>query len=410
MQKLTSLSRRSFAKLIGAGAATAVVRPNLAWAEAATPPSISAATSTIVRLNSNENPYGPSPLALKAMTDAFSLVWRYPDEHADALIDTLTKLHGVSREQIVLGDGSGEILKVCGSAFTGPMTNDAKPVELSKPTRGPALQFVPGRGKLVVADPTYEAIVNHARVNRAEVVKVPLDKNYAHDLPKMLAAADEGLIYICNPNNPTASITPKNELREFINKVSPNTMILIDEAYFHYADSPDYESVLPLVKDHPNLIVARTFSKVYGMAGLRCGYCVTQPETIRRMRPHLTWDSVNIMALAAANASLNDPDQVPNGRRLNTRTKQFVLEEIKKLGFEHIPSQANFMMIDVKQPVRSMIDSMSKLGVQVGRAFPALPNHMRVTIGKQAEMEAFMEAFRKAIAPESTNAKTSAGE
>ena len=395
MRKLTSLSRRNFAKLMGAGAATAVVRPGLGWAETAVPRSISAATSTIVRLNSNENPYGPSPLALKAMTDAFSLVWRYPDEHADALLDTLMKLHGVTREQIVLGDGSGEILKVCASAFTGPMTNDAKPVQLSKPTRGPALQFVPGRGKLIVADPTYEAIVNHARVNRAEVVKVPLSKNYAHDLPKMLAAAEEGLIYICNPNNPTASITPKNELREFINKVPPKTMILIDEAYFHYADSSDYESVLPLVKDHPNLIVARTFSKVYGMAGLRCGYCITQPETISRMRPHLTWDSVNIMGLAAANASLNDPDQVSHGRRLNTETKQFVLDEIKKLGFDHIPSQANFLMIDVKQPVRPLIDAMSKLNVQVGRAFPSLPNHMRVTIGKQDEMEAFMSAFKK---------------
>jgi histidinol-phosphate aminotransferase len=314
----------------------------------------------------------------------------------------LTKLHGVAREQLVLGDGSGEILKVCASAFTGPMTNDAKPIELSKPTRGPALLFVPGRGKLVVADPTYEAIVNHARVNRAEVVKVPLNKNYAHDLPKMLAAADEGLIYICNPNNPTASITPKNELREFINQIPPKTMILVDEAYFHYADSPDYESVIPLVKDHPNLIVARTFSKIYGMAGLRCGYCITQPETIKRMRPHLTWDSVNIMGLAAANASLNDPDQVTNGRRWNTRTRQFVLDEIKKLGFDHIPSQANFIMIDVKQPVRPLIESISKLGVQVGRAFPTLPNHMRVTIGKQAEMETFMSAFKKIAAPSST--------
>src|SRR6185369_6431198 len=217
MRNLTSLSRRSFAKLIGAGAATAVVRPSLAWAEAVARPSISAATSALVRLNSNENPYGPSSMALKAMTDAFSLVWRYPDEHADALVDTLTKLHGVTREQIVLGDGSGEILKVCAAAFTGPMTNEAKPVELSKPTRGPALQFVPGRGKLVVADPTYEAIVNHARVNRAEVVKVPLNRDFAHDLAKMLAATDEGLIYICNPNNPTASITPKNELADFIN-------------------------------------------------------------------------------------------------------------------------------------------------------------------------------------------------
>jgi histidinol-phosphate aminotransferase len=325
-------------------------------------------------------------------------VWRYPDEHADNLVDTLAKLHGVSPEQIVLGDGSGEILKVCASAFTGPMTGDAKPIELSKPTRGPALMFIPGRGKLVVADPTYEAIVNHARVNNAEVVKVPLNHKYAHDLPKMLAAADEGIIYICNPNNPTASITPKNELRDFINNTSPKTMILVDEAYFHYADSGDYESVIPLVKDHPNLIVARTFSKIYGMAGLRCGYCITQPETISKMRAHLTWDSVNILALAAANASLNDPDQVLNGRRLNTRTKQFVLAEINKLGFAHIPSQANFVMIDMKQPVRPLIESMNKFGVKVGRAFPTYPNHMRVTIGKQTEMEAFMSAFRKTIA------------
>lgn len=405
MRKLTSFSRRSFAKLIGVGAATAVVRPGLAWNASALPQSMVKAASTLVRLNSNENPNGPSPMALKAMTDAFSLVWRYPDEHADTLIDTLTKLHGVARDQIVLGDGSGEILKVCASAFTGPMTGDANPIELSKPTRGPALVYVPGRGKLVVADPTYEAIVNHARVNRAEVVKVPLNQNYAHDLAKMSGAAEEGLIYICNPNNPTASITPKNELRDFISKISPKTMILVDEAYFHYADSPDYESVIPLVKDHPNLIVARTFSKIYGMAGLRCGYCITQPETIRRMRPHLTWDSVNIMALAAANASLNDADQVPKGRRLNTETKQFVLGQIKKLGYEHIPSQANFVMIDMKQPVRPFIESMSKFGVQVGRAFPALPNHMRVTIGKPAEMEAFLTAFKKAGATQSTTTR-----
>ena len=403
MRNLTSLSRRSFAKLVGVGAATAVVHPGIAWTDPTGSRLISTAASTAVRLNSNENPYGPSPMAVKAMTDAFSLVWRYPDEHADALLETLTKLHGVTPEQIVLGDGSGEILKVCAEAFTGPMGNDTTPIELSKPTRGPALMFIPGRGKLIVADPTYEAIVNHARVNRAAVVKVPLNKNYAHDLPKMLAAADEGLIYICNPNNPTASITPGNELREFINKVSPKTMILVDEAYFHYADSPDYESVIPLVKDHPNLIVARTFSKVYAMAGLRCGYCITQPETIKRMRPHLTWDSVNIMALAAANASLSDSDQVSNGRRLNIKTRQFVLDEIKKLGFNHIPSQANFLMIDVKQPVRPLIDAMSKLNVQVGRAFPSLPNHMRVTIGKQDEMEAFMNAFRKvAVTPPAT--------
>jgi histidinol-phosphate aminotransferase len=134
------------------------------------------------------------------------------------------------------------------------------------------------------------------------------------------------------------------------------------------------------------------------MAGLRCGYCITQPATIQRMRPHLTWDSVNIMALAAAIASLNDPDQVPNGRRMNSETKQFVSDEIRKLGYEHIPSQANFIMIDMKRPVRPLIDAMNHAGVSVGRAFPALPNHMRVTIGKQNEMEAFLGAFRKTVA------------
>jgi len=401
VRNITSISRRSFTRLIGVGAATALVHPEIALS-AAIAPELLTAPGTLVRLNSNENPYGPSAMALRAMTDAFPLVCRYPDEYADNLIDAVAKLNQVTREQIVLGDGSGEILQVCASAFTGPMTNDAKPVELSKPTRGPALTFVPGRGKLVVADPTYEAIVNHARVNSAEVVKVPLNKAYAHDLPKMLATAEEGLVYICNPNNPTASITPKNDLREFISKAPAKTMILVDEAYFHYADSSDYESVIPLVKDHPNLIVARTFSKIYGMAGLRCGYCIAQAETIRRMRPHLTWDSVNIMALAAATASLNDPDQVPKGRRLNTLTRQFVSDEIKKLGFEQIPSQANFIMFDTKQPVHPLIDSMNQLGVRVGRAFAALPTHMRVTIGKQNEMETFLSAFKQTIAGAST--------
>src|SRR5437764_823781 len=393
-----SMSRRRFAQLLGVGAAAVAARPSLQLTAATSDSVISArAPATIVRLSSNENPYGPSSMAVKAMTEAFDLAWRYPDEHAEVLIDILAKINGVSREQIVLGDGSGEILKVCASAFTGPMTNDSKPIELSKPTRGPTLEFVPGRGKLVAADPTFEAILNHARVNRAEVVKVPLNKSYAHDLPKMLAAASEGLIYLCNPNNPTASITPKNELRDFINDTPRSTMILVDEAYHHYADSPDYESVIPMVKDHPNLMVARTFSKIYGMAGLRLGYCVAQAATMKRMRPHQTWDSVNIMALAAAIASLNDPGQVPNGRRLNAQTKQFVLDEVGKLGYPNIPSQANFVMIDVKRPVQPLIAALRERNVQVGRLFPALPTHMRVTIGKQSEMETFMTAFRAVV-------------
>jgi histidinol-phosphate aminotransferase len=257
-------------------------------------------------------------------------------------------LNGVNRDQIVLGDGSSEILKLCAETFTGPT-----------------------RGNLVAADPTFEALLNYASINGGEVVKVPLTSSFSHDLAKMSAAAKDGLIYICNPNNPTASITPKDELREFIAKTPRQTMILVDEAYFHYADSPNYESVIPMVKDHPNLIVARTFSKIYGMAGLRCGYCVAQHETIERIRPHQMWDSVNCMALAAAVASLNDPDQVANGKRLNSEAKTFVTAEIEKMGYKQIPSQANFIMFDVKRPVVPLIKALKERNVQVGRLFPA---------------------------------------
>jgi histidinol-phosphate aminotransferase len=402
MPNTISFSRRRFAQLIGAGAAYAMTRgSSLAGSSRADPLASSvsrSAPSGPVRLNSNENPYGPSPLALKAMTDAFSLAWRYPDEHADLLVESLAQTNGVSRDQVLLGNGSGEILKVCASAFTGPMSNSTRPLELARPTRGGAVKFFPGRGKLIVADPTFEAILNHARVNNAEVVKIPLTSSFAHDLLQMLSAARAGLIYICNPNNPTASITPKQELREFIAAVPRRTMILVDEAYFHYADSPDYESVIPLIKDHPNLIVARTFSKIYGMAGLRCGYCIAQGETIQRMRPHQTWDSVNIMALAAAIASLRDADQVRHGRRMNDETRTFVSGELRGMGYQHIPSQANFMMINLKRPVGPIIQALGQRGVQVGRVFSSLPNHLRVTIGKRPEMETFLAAFRQTIA------------
>lgn len=396
MVELNSISRRRFAHLIGAGAAYAV-----AQRASLTGTSLRAAESTLasgpVRLNSNENPYGPSPLALKAMTDAFSVAWRYPDEQADSLVEQLARINGVNRDQILLGDGSGEILKLCAAAFTGPTSLGKTAVALARPTRGGTLVFTPGRGKLIVADPTFEAILNHGRVNSAEIVRVPLTTSFSHDLAKMAAAASDGLIYICNPNNPTASITPKHEVREFLDKVPRETMILVDEAYFHYADSADYESVIPMIGKHPNLLVARTFSKIYGMAGLRCGYCVAQAETIQRLRPHQVWDSVNVMALAAANASLNDMDHLTRGRRLNTETKKFVSAELEAMRYQQIPSQANFIMIDVRRPVRPVIDGLSQRGVQVGRPFPTLPNHLRVTIGKQAEMETFLSAFRQVV-------------
>lgn len=369
-----SISRRQFAHLLGVGAAATLVRPRITIANETTTVPAPAKTG-VVRLSANENPLGPSAKAHEAMKNAHGVCNRYPDEANDALIEKIAKINNINRDQVVLGDGSSEILKLCAETFTGPT-----------------------QGKLVVADPTFEAILEYSKACGADVIKVPLTKSYAHDLEKMGVSAQKGLIYICNPNNPTASITPKNDLRDFIAKTSPETMILVDEAYFHYADSPDYESVIPLVKDHPNLIVARTFSKIYGMAGLRCGYCVAQPETIKRMHGYQMWDSVNIMALTAASASLDDADQVTNGRKMNDDAKKYTLAELEKLGLKSIPSQANFIMFDCKKPVVPLIKAMKDKSVAVGRLFPAYPNHMRLTIGKQSEMEAFVGAFKQVMA------------
>ena len=202
-----SISRRDFARLLGAGAAAAVVRPTFSFAKSTQSAATSLAEAGVVRLSANENPYGPSPKAFQAITDSFALACRYPDEHNNVLIDKLAKLNGVNHDQILLGDGSGEILKLCAETFTGPQN-----------------------GRLVAADPTFEAILNNASSNGAEVVKVPLTSSFQHDLPKMRDSAKAGLIYVCNPNNPTASITPKTELRDFIATAPSQTMILVDEA------------------------------------------------------------------------------------------------------------------------------------------------------------------------------------
>ena len=363
----STLSRRSFSKLIGVSAAYAAFRP--VEINASRP------ATNIVRLSSNENPYGPSPAALKAMTDGFSLAWRYPDEYADMLADELARMHGVPVDQVLLGDGSGEILKLCAVAFTSK------------------------EKKIVMANPTFEAIARHGGVSNADVMKVDLTPDYRHDMQKMLAAANgAGLVYVCNPNNPTASITPRNEVSDFLAKLSPATIVLVDEAYHHYVESKDYESVIPLVKQYPNLIVARTFSKIYGMAGLRCVYCVTQRANIGVMRAHQIWDSVNIMALVAAMASLKDPEQVARGRKLNNEVKKTVCAELDTLGYRYIPSHANFMMIDLRREVRPIIAALRSRGVEVGRLFPALPNFLRVTIGTSSEMKLFLSAFREAMA------------
>jgi histidinol-phosphate aminotransferase len=367
---MTNLTRRGFTRLLGLGAASTAMRlPLEAVPKAAASPSD---LTGVVRLSSNENPYGPSPAAFDAMTRAFSRAWRYPDEAADALVEDLAKLHGVPADHVLLGNGSSEILKVCAAAFTGP-------------------------GKSVVmADPTFEALARYAQAGGAEVVKVPLTAERRHDLGKMLPPG-AGLVYLCNPNNPTASLTPAAEVRTFLERVPAGTAVLVDEAYAHYAESADFEPLVSRVREHPGLIVARTFSKIHGMAGLRCGYAVARPETVERLRAHQAWDSINAMALAAARASLADPGHLEKSRRLNRETRAFVHSGLKTMGYEPIPSETNFLMADLRRDVGPVIEALKGKGVEVGRRFPAMPSHLRVTIGTRPQMEAFLAALRAVV-------------
>jgi len=359
------LSRRDAARLF----AFAALAPSLV-AQPAAPRSRGGG----VRLSANENPYGAPVSAIAAMRDALAVGNRYPDEVTDELISTIAKINSVSPDQVILGDGSSEILKLAAAAF-------------SNPTR-----------KVVVADPTFEAIAAYAHAAGAEVVKVPLTASFEHDLAKMAAVPGAGVIYICNPNNPTATITNKAAMRSFLDSVPADTLVLVDEAYFHYADTPDYESVMPYVQMRPNLIVARTFSKIYGMAGIRAGYGIAQRSVIQRLDQQKAWDSMNVVALTGARASLLDANHVAVGRKRNTETRDQVVNILTKSGYEVLPSQANFFMVDVKRPVKPVIASLRDRGVHVGRLFPALPQHLRVTVGMPAEMDAFVAAFRSVMA------------
>lgn len=355
---MAGLSRRAFGTMIGTGVAAGALRPLFAV-------EVPLQRGT-VRLSDNENPYGPPPAAMEAMRDACQRAWRYPDEAVGEMIADLSKLHGLPREWFLPGDGSSEILKLAASAFTGP-----------------------GR-KLVMAEPTFEAIASNARARGVEVVAVPLDRSWGHDLPKMTMEG-AGLVYLCNPNNPTGSITPKARVRAFLEGAS--AAVLVDEAYHHYADSPDYESVVPLVASRPNLIVARTFSKIYGLAGLRLGYAVAQPPLIEKLKAEAAWDSLNCVALAAGRASLADAAWAAEGKKRNAATRAQVVAELERRGFASIPSQTNFVMIDTRREVKPLIAALRDRGVQVGRLFPALPKHLRVTIGKPDQMRRFLDAF-----------------
>jgi histidinol-phosphate aminotransferase len=253
----------------------------------------------------------------------------------------------------------------------------------------------PGR-KVVVAEPTFEAVLEYAKVTKAEPVKVPLTADFRHDLPRMAAACDAGtgLVYICNPNNPTGTIVTRDELAFFLERVPRTVAVLLDEAYHHFVTDPSYASGFEGMDKAPNLIVVRTFSKVYGMAGMRLGYAVAARENAEALRAHAAWSNANAAVLAAALASLAEADHVSRQRALNRETRDWLCRELDRDGRRYIPSHTNFLMLDAGGDVAPLIEAFRARGILVGRKFPSLPRWLRVSMGTRAEMEAFVDAMR----------------
>jgi histidinol-phosphate aminotransferase len=368
-------SRRDFSRALGslAVAFTAPRLPLTLDVQRARP-----APPNAIHLNFNENPYGPSPKALAALDACGDVASRYPGPAEIELIDALAKKYNVSPENIALGCGSTEILRCVDMAFLAPGKN------------------------IVAAQPTFEAVLDYAKITRAEPVTIPLTAEHRHDLPKMAAACTSktGVAYVCNPNNPTGTIVWRDELASFIHAVPASTLILVDEAYFDFADDPRYSSAVEWIATNPNVVIARTFSKIYGMAGMRLGYAVGAKETIARIREHSLQDNTNAAVLAAGLASLSDAANISSCREKMNGTRAWLCGELAKDGRSFVPSQANFVMIDMQTDVRPIIDQFAARNILVGRRFPSMSNFLRITIGTQQETEAFVTALRE-IAPAS---------
>jgi histidinol-phosphate aminotransferase len=372
-----SLSRRDFASKLGLGLAAVAGSPSsLARAAASSPTLEAPAAAALIGLDSNENPYGPSPRALQALAPSPDAAARYPDAREDDVRAALAKLHGVDPAQVVLGCGSTEVLKMAASAFVGP------------------------EKRVVAAEPTFEAVLAFGKVCHAEAVKVPLTADHRHDLSAMGRACDAraGLVYVCNPNNPTGTLITGDELDAFLRGVPVDTTVVVDEAYHHFVEDPRYRSAFEFLKDRPNLVVVRTFSKIYGLAGMRLGYAVASKEKAEALRNQAVWSNGNASVLAAALVSLGEPAHAERQRTLMNGTKRRLLEELKKDGRRYIPSEANFVMIDMGQDVEPLIEAFKARGIRVGRRFPAMPSFLRISIGLDREMDAFLAGLR-ALAP-----------
>jgi histidinol-phosphate aminotransferase len=363
------LTRRTFA----ISALAARVLPELAYAQRAAVQG-SDLPADMVWLNANENPAGPPPAALAAMREALPTCGRYHYQEFAGIQASIAKSEDLASNQIVTGCGSSEVLHTAVDAFTSP----------TRP--------------LISVTPAYELPIEVAHALGHAVVLTKLRDDYTADVKQLAAEADKakgGLIYLCNPNNPTAAMVKSGDVDWLVANLPANTVLMMDEAYIHFAENPDLKSALPHVRAGKDVIVARTFSKIYGMAGLRVGFAAAKPALIDKLNPL----RINIIPYVSARgvvAALADKDRIVGERRATlAKTRRDLCAWLTDRKLKYIEPHANFMMIDCGRNAREFIQKMPRLGVAPGRPFPPLDNMLRVTIGTEAEMARFRDVFWK---------------
>jgi histidinol-phosphate aminotransferase len=379
----SSVSRRSFLRIATTAAAAVpiVTEAHLAWAYTSGAQSTSNGVkragrfhgrvqdipADAVLINANENPLGPCKLACAACTDIAPRGGRYDFEQTMALTKTIAQVEGLSQESIAIYAGSSEPLHFSVLAFTSP----------SRP--------------YVTADPGYEAGMSAADMAGAKVFKVPLTRDtHAHDVKAMIAASPSaGVFYICNPNNPTGTTTPKDDIAWALKNKPKGSILLIDEAYIHFSDQP---SCMNMVQAGEDVIVLRTFSKLYGMAGLRCGFAAGRPDLLAKLQTY-GMNAMPITAAAAANVSLQHPEMIPERKKINSGVREQTFAWLDKQGYSYTRSQSNCFMLDTRHDAKQVIAAMQAKKVYIGRVWPAWPTHVRITVGTAQEMQAFQTAF-----------------
>jgi histidinol-phosphate aminotransferase len=373
-ERLSKGSRRTFLQLSAAATAAMAFR-------IATEASLAAEERNVyhpgaVVIDANENPLGPCDAARKAIVDMAPQGGRYSYWLKEEFVKAFTEMEGLKPEYVRVFPGSSEPLHFSVLSFTSPARS------------------------YVTADPGYEAGMRAAKISGARIVKTPLTKTYAHDIKAMLAAApDAGLFYVCTPNNPTGTMTAHSDIEQLVAAKPKGSVVLVDEAYIHFSGGV---SALDLVKADRDVIVLRTFSKIYGMAGIRCGMAIGRPDLLAKLENFSGWSAMPITAVAAATASLKHEHLVSERKLLNAGIRQKTFDWLGSHGYSYVPSESNCFMLDTKRPAKEVIDAMAARNVFIGRIWPVWPTYTRITVGTQPEMEAFQEAFHAVM----TNSKT----